>query len=105
MSARSWVLITLGQAEIDDVDYVLLLLDANQKVVRLYVSVEEAILVNELNPLKHLNGEHQNSFEGKLPPAVLEEVFKTGSKQINDHHVVVSFMSKMVHLWHSNYKE
>ena len=102
MSARSRVLITLGQAEIDDVDYVLLLLDAYQKVVRLYVSVEEAILVNELNPLKHLNGEHQNSLEGKLPPAVLEEVFKTGSKQIDHHHVVVSFMSKMVHLRNSN---
>jgi len=42
----------LGEAEVDDVDVVLLLGDADEEVVGLDISVEEVPRVNELDPLK-----------------------------------------------------
>jgi hypothetical protein len=42
----------LGKAEVDDVDVVLLLADANQEVVWFDVSVQEMARVHELDPLK-----------------------------------------------------
>ena len=42
----------LGQAEIDDVDEVLLLLNSNEEVVRLDVSVQEVPGVNEFKSLQ-----------------------------------------------------
>ena len=42
----------LGKAEVDDVDVVLLLADADQEVVWLDISVEEVSAVDELDPLQ-----------------------------------------------------
>ena len=55
----------------------LLLLNADQKVVWLYISVQETILVDKLNSLQHLYGEHQNRFESKFPAAVFEQILQT----------------------------
>lgn len=43
---------SLGETEIDDVDVVLLLANANQEVVRLDISMQEVSGMNELNPLQ-----------------------------------------------------
>lgn len=42
----------LGQPEVDDVDVVLLLPDANEEVIGLDVSVQEVPRVHKLDPLK-----------------------------------------------------
>ena len=55
----------------------LLLLNADQKVVWFYISVQETILVDKLNSLQHLYGEHQNRFESKFPAAVFEQILQT----------------------------
>ena len=39
------------------------------------IPVDEAIQVHELNPLQHLDGQHEHSFEGESAPAVLEQIF------------------------------
>ena len=62
MAARSWVFIPLGETEVNYVNHMLLLLNADQKVVWFYISVQETILVDKLNSLQHLYGEHQNRF-------------------------------------------
>jgi hypothetical protein len=76
----------------------LLLLNADQKVVWFNVSVQETILVHKLNSLQHLYGQHQNRFQGKFPAAVFEQILQTWSEEINDHNIIVTFHSKKVHL-------
>ena len=62
MSACTWVLVPLGQTEVDDVDDVLLLAEPDQEIVWLYVSVEETVLMDEFNTLEQLNREHEHRF-------------------------------------------
>jgi hypothetical protein len=47
----------------------------------------------------HLIGEHKHCLEGKFALAVIEQIFKTGAQEVNDHHVVVTFDSKPVNIW------
>ena len=54
------VSIALGKSEVDDVDDVLLAADADQKVVRLDVSVDEVSGVDKLNSLEELFCQHQH---------------------------------------------
>ena len=61
--------------------------------------MKEAILMHKFDSLQHLDGQHQDSFEGKLPTAILEKLFKTGSKQIDHHHVKIALLSKEMHFW------
>ncbi len=51
----------------------------------------------------HLISEHKNGFEGEFALAVVEKVFKTGSKQVNHHDVVVALNSKPVDVRDANY--
>ena len=54
-------LVALGEAEVDDVDGVLrLVVAANEEVVRLDVAVDDALLVDDLDPLDHLRGARDN---------------------------------------------
>ena len=48
--------------------------DPHEEVVRLDVSMEEAALVNELDALQHLDGEHKDGFKTELASTVLIEV-------------------------------
>ena len=74
MSSSPRIFIPLGKAKIYDVNYVLLLLYSYEEIIGLYVSVQEATLMDELNTLQHLDRQHQDGFERKLATAVLEEV-------------------------------
>ena len=68
------VFVPLGQSEVDYVDYVLVVAHSYQEVVRLDVPMEEAALVNELDALQHLDGEHKDGFKTELASTVLIEV-------------------------------
>ena len=72
----SGVFVALGQAEVNDVDYVLLLAEADQEVVWLDVAMKEAILVNEFDTLQHLDCQHEHRFVRELLPAVFEQVLE-----------------------------
>lgn len=52
----------------------------------------------------HLIGQHQNSLKREFSLAIVEQVFKTGSKQVDNHHIVVSFHTKPVHVWNSDWR-
>ena len=53
---RPWVLVSLRQAEVNDMDIVLAAADADQVVVRLDVAVQEPARVDVLDPLDELVG-------------------------------------------------
>ena len=102
VAAGPRVFISLGQAEVNHVYYVLVVGHADQEVVRLDVSMQESALVDELNALKHLNGEHEYGFQAELASTILIEILKRRSKQIHHKHVVVSNLAVKVHLGHTN---
>lgn len=68
-----------GQSEIDDIHVMLFLANANQKVIRLNVSVKEVARVHEFDSLKHLISEHEHSLEGELALAVVKQIFERGT--------------------------
>lgn len=41
---------------------------------------------------------HEDSFEGELALAVVEEVLETGAEQVDDHDVVVALDAEPVHI-------
>lgn len=51
--------------------------------------MDEGLGVDVLDATKHLLRKHQDGFERELPRAEVEEVFKTGPEEVNDHDVVV----------------
>ena len=65
-------------------DVVLPFSNANEVVVGLDVTVEEASRVDIFNPLDKLVGKHQDCVKGKLPVTIIEEILETRSEQIHD---------------------
>ena len=78
------VFVALRQPKVNDVDVVLAAADADQVVVRLDVAVQEPARVDVLDPLDELVGKHEDSVEGELAVAVVEEVLEAGPEQVHD---------------------
>ena len=74
-----WVTVPLSETEIDDVNYVLFLSMADQEVVRLHVSMNEMVIVQEFESLNHLVRYHERSFNGEFSFAEIESILQTGS--------------------------
>ena len=66
----------LGKTEVNDVDEVLLLANADQEIVRLDVSVQKVSRVDKLKSLEHLVGQHQHCLQREAALAVVEQVFQ-----------------------------
>lgn len=98
VSASPRVFVALGEPEVDDVNDVLLRGQSDQKVVRLYVTVEEPALVNKLNALQHLDRKHQDCLQRKLASTVLVQIFERRAKEVHHEHIVVSILAVVVHL-------
>jgi hypothetical protein len=93
---------SLGKPKIDHIDVVLLFANANEEIVWLDISMQKVPRMDEFNSLEHLISKHKHCFERELAFAVVEEVLETGTQEIDDHHVVVSFNSEPVDVWNSN---
>jgi hypothetical protein len=52
MPACLWIFIALSEAEIDNVDDMLIFTRPYQEVIWLYISVQKAVLMYELNSLQ-----------------------------------------------------
>ena len=70
-----------------------LLSQTHEEVVRLHVSVDEILAMNELNPTDELSREQEDCLEAELPVAEVEEVLETGPQQLHHHHIVVLLQS------------
>lgn len=91
---RFWVTVFLGQAEINDIDLVATLADSHEEVVRLDVTVDERLSVNVLDAGDELVGKEKNGLQGELAVAEVEQVFQAGSKQVENHGIVITLCSK-----------
>ena len=82
------VLVALSQTEIDDIDVVSGGVSAaNQEVIRLDVSVDDALFVDLLDTADQLDSDHEDSLEIEVALARLEQVFERRSQQVHHHHV------------------
>ena len=81
-------LVALGESKIDDIHRVLgLVVAANQEVVGLNVTMNNAFLVDNLDSLDHLGGHMKNGLQVKLAAALLEQVLERLAEQIHNHDV------------------
>ena len=82
------VLVALGETEIDDVDVVSGGVGAaDEEVVRLDISVDDALLVHFFDTADELGGDHEDCLEVEVALARLEEILEGGSEQVHDHHM------------------
>ena len=96
MLARFGIAVPLGQAEVNYVDDVLLFAMPDQEVVGLHVSVDEVVIVQELQSLNHLVGNHQCRLDRELALAEIKSVLQAWPEQIHDHSVVVALDTEPV---------
>ena len=73
------IAIALRQAEVDDVNDVLLLPVANEEVVGLHVAMNKMVVVQELEALDHLVCNHKSGLDREFALAKVECVFETGA--------------------------
>ena len=96
------IFVPFGQAEINYVKHVLLFAHANQKVVRLYVSVQKTALMHKFYPLEHLDGKHEDRFKGEFVATILAQIFQAWPQKVHYKDVPVADYSKEVHLRNAN---
>ena len=90
--------VLLGKSEIHDVEFVAAFATAHQEVVGLDVAVEEVSGMDVLYSGKHLVHEEQDSLQGELAVAEVEEVFQTGAQVFHGQYVVVAFSGTEIDL-------
>ena len=82
------VFVALGKTEIDDVNVVASSVrSTDQEVIRLDITMDDALFVHLLDTADELDGNHQHRLEVEVALARLEEIFERRSKEIHDHHV------------------
>ena len=104
MLSRLGVAISFGEAKVDHVNNILLLAVADEEIIGLHIPMDEMIIMEELEPLDHLVGQHESRLDRELALAVVEQVLETGSEQVHDHRIVVSFHAKPVNSRDASYK-
>ena len=72
MAACPGILIALCQAEIDNVDYMLLFLDAYQEIIGFDIPMQKSVLMNKFNSLEHLYCQHEHGFQREFAAAIFE---------------------------------
>ena len=88
------VLPPLRQPEIDQVQCLRALLQANQDVLGLQVAVDVGALVEGLDALHELLRDQQHCLQRQLATTVHEEVLQGRTQQFYCHDIVVSFLAK-----------
>lgn len=53
----------------------------------------------------HLFCYHDHRLNGEPPIAMVEEVFKRGSQEVNDEDVVETFLAEVVDVWNASYHQ
>ena len=94
---------SLSKAEVNHVQQMLFFVYSYQEVIRLHVSMQEMVVMQELNPLHHLVSQHQHCLQRKLPLAEGHEILQAGTQQVHDHRVIVTLHSEPVDRWNTNY--
>jgi hypothetical protein len=94
MEVSLGIAVLLGQTKVDDIDLVAALANAHEEVVGLDIAVDEGLGVDVLDAGDELVGKEQDSLQGELAVAEVEEVLKRRAEQVQDHGVVVALGSE-----------
>ena len=76
-----------------------LLPQAHQEIIRLHVSVNEVLAVDELYTTDELISEQEDGLQAHLPVAEVEEILQTGTQELHHHHIVVVLCAVVLHQW------
>lgn len=68
----SGISVAFGKTEVDDVDEMLALPEANYEVIGFDIAMEEIARMDEFDAREHLVGKHEDSLERELAAAVGE---------------------------------
>ena len=80
------VLVALSQTEINDIDVISGRFSAsNQEIIGLDIPMNNSLLVDLLDALDELDGNHEDGLQVEVALAGLEEVFEGGSEQVHHH--------------------
>ena len=78
---------------------------AYEKVVRLYVSVNETLVVQRLHSLNALDHYHAYRLDWVLSATEIKQFLQVGPEDIHDHDVKVALDSIVVDLWESDFQK
>jgi hypothetical protein len=88
------VSVLLSKTEINHVHLVSTLANAHEEVVGLDITVDERLGMDVLDSGDELIGKKQDRLEGEFPVAEVEKILQTGTEEIQDHGVVVTFRAE-----------
>lgn len=94
VEVRLGVTVLLGETKVDNIDLVATLADTHEEVVGLDVTVDEGLGVDVLDAGDKLICQQENGLERELAVAEVEQILQTGSEEVQDHGVVVTFCSE-----------
>ena len=94
LRVRFGVLILFGEAKTDDVDLGAYFAHSDQEAIRLNISVDKELGVNILDPGDKLICNEQDSLQRESAVTVLEEILQARSKEVQNHHVVITFCAE-----------
>jgi len=98
-----WITVLLRHPEINHMYSVgaLCAWAADEKVVRLYVTVDKVFLMYSLYTREHLSGSHAHRLDRKLPSTHIKKIFQTRPQEIDDKDIVQALLAEMVYLWNA----
>ena len=84
-----WGLVAFGETKINDVDSAFgLVSSSNQKIIWFDISMDDSLLMDDLDSLDHLDRDVENGADVELSSAFLEQVLEWLTEHIHDHDVV-----------------
>ena len=75
----------LRETEVNNLD---LIVGCDHNILWFDISMDDSLLVDDLDSLDHLDGDVEASLEVKFSSALLEVVFETLTEEVHDHDVV-----------------
>ena len=94
------VFVVSGEAEVDEVNDVRLLwaFEAEKKILRLDVAIDEASIVDSLDSIEKLEADHEGRFEAEFLSAQFKEIFEVRAQKFEDHTIVGTTTAEVVNL-------
>lgn len=91
-------LILFSQTEIDHKDDVGLLFFPDQEIIRLDVSMEEALVMNVLYTVKNLKSNHDDGFNRERFAVLFKQWLERIAQRFHNHDILLSFSKVFVNL-------
>lgn len=87
----AWVAVFFRQAKVNDIHLRATATNTHQEIIGLDIAVEKAAGMDILDATNELVGQEQDSFEGELAIAIIEQILQGGTQEVNDHSIIITF--------------